>query len=417
MHEPGVQPREVGDPVDSAYRLHSRAVLASLVRLLGGFDLAEEGLHEAFLAAAAQWPADGVPRDLRSWLISVGRFRVIDRLRSKARLDAVRDDLSRHLDMVSEPADPSMEDRFPDDRLRLIFICCHPALAVDTQVAMALREVCGLTTEQIAAAFLTSAPTIAQRIVRAKARIRDLALPYVVPGVDELEQRTEGVLRVIYLIFTEGYANPERGSALEALCDEAIRLARLMRDLLPDGEVAGLLALMLLQDSRREARLDADGDVRLLEEQDRGLWDREKIVEGCALADEALSRPSVDAYALQAAIAACYARAPSLERVDWDRVLALYDLLARAEPSPVIELNRAVALSRKSGPAAGLAIVDRLLADGVLRGYGPAHAVRAQLCKELGRLDDAKGAFERTLSLARSPAERRWLESQIARLN
>jgi RNA polymerase sigma-70 factor (ECF subfamily) len=406
--------REAGDPVESAYRLHSRAVLASLVRLLGGFDLAEEGLHEAFLAAAAQWPHEGVPRNPRSWLISAGRFRVIDKLRSKARLDAVRDDLSRHLDMVSEP---TMEDRFPDDRLRLIFICCHPALAVDAQVAMALREVCGLTTEQIAAAFLTSAPTIAQRIVRAKARIRDLALPYVVPGVDELEQRTEGVLRVIYLIFTEGYANPERGSASEALCDEAIRLAKLMRDLLPDGEVAGLLALMLLQDSRRAARLGADGDVRLLEEQDRGLWDREKIVEGCALVDEALSRPSVDAYALQAAIAACYARAPSLERVDWDRVLALYDLLARAEPSPVIELNRAVALSRKSGPAAGLAIVDRLLADGVLRRYGPAYAVRAQLCKELGRLEEAKAAFERTLSLARSPAERRWIESQIAALN
>lgn len=406
--------REAGDPVESAYRLHSRAVLASLVRLLRGFDLAEEGLHEAFLAAAAQWPHEGVPRNPRSWLISAGRFRVIDKLRSKARLDAVRDDLSRHLDMVSEPM---MEDRFPDDRLRLIFICCHPALAVDAQVAMALREVCGLTTEQIAAAFLTGAPTIAQRIVRAKARIRDLALPYVVPGVDELEQRTEGVLRVIYLIFTEGYVNPERGSASEALCDEAIRLARLMRDLLPGGEVAGLLALMLLQDSRRAARLDADGDVRLLEEQDRGLWDREKIVEGCALADEALSRPSVDAYALQAAIAACYARAPSLERVDWDRVLGLYDLLARAEPSPVIELNRAVALSRKSGPAAGLAIVDRLLADGVLRGYGPAYAVRAQLCKELGRLDEAKAAFERTLSLARSPAERRWIESQIAGLN
>ena len=409
--------REAGDPVESAYRLHSRAVLASLVRLLGGFDLAEEGLHEAFLAAAAQWRHEGIPRNPRSWLISAGRFRAIDRLRSKARLDAVRDDLSRHLDMGSEPTDPSMEDRFPDDRLRLIFICCHPALAADAQVAMALREVCGLTTEQIAAAFLTSASTIAQRIVRAKARIRDLALPYIVPGVDELEQRTEGVLRVIYLIFTEGYANPERGSASESLCDEAIRLARLMRDLLPDGEVAGLLALLLLQDSRRAARLDADGDLRLLEEQDRGLWDREKIIEGCALADEALSRPSVDAYAFQAAIAACYARAPSLERVDWDRVLTLYDLLARAEPSPVIELNRAVALSRKNGPGAGLAIVDRLLADGELRRYGPAYAVRAQLCKELGRLDEAKAAFERTLSLARSPAERRWVESQIAGLN
>ena len=248
MQKLGVQSREAGDPVESAYRLHSRAVLASLVRLLGGFDLAEEGLHEAFLAAAAQWPHDGVPSNPRSWLISAGRFRVIDRLRSKARLDGVRDELSRHLDMVSEPTDPSMEEGFPDDRLRLIFVCCHPTLAADAQVAMALREVCGLTTEQIAAAFLTSAPTIAQRIVRAKARIRDLALPYVVPGADELKQRTEGVLRVIYLIFTEGYANPERGGASEALCDEAIRLARLMRDLLPDGEVAGLLALMLLQE-------------------------------------------------------------------------------------------------------------------------------------------------------------------------
>jgi RNA polymerase sigma-70 factor (ECF subfamily) len=417
MQKFGAQPRGAGELVESAYRLHSRAVLATLVRLLGGFDLAEEGLHEAFLAAAAQWPHEGVPRNPRSWLISVGRFRVIDRLRSNARLDAVRDDLSRHLDMVSEPADPSMEDRFPDDRLRLIFICCHPRLAADAQVAMALREVCGLTTEQIAAAFLTSAPTVAQRIVRAKARIRDLALPYVVPDADELEQRTEGVLRTIYLIFTEGYANPERGGASEALCEEAIRLARLMRDLLPDGEVAGLLALMLLQDSRRAARLDADGEMRLLEDQDRALWDRNRIVEGCALADEALSRPSVDAYALQAAIAACYAHAPSLERVDWDRVLALYGLLARAEPSPVIQLNRAVALSRKSGPAAGLAVVDRLLADGELRRYGPAYAARAQLCKELGRLDEAKAAFERSLSLARSPVERRWVEKQIAGLD
>jgi RNA polymerase sigma-70 factor, ECF subfamily len=413
----GVQPREAGDPVESAYRLHSRTVLASLVRLLGGFDLAEEGLHEAFLAAAAQWPHEGVPRNPRSWLISAGRFRVIDRLRSKARLDDVRDELSRHLDMVSEPTDPSMEDGFRDDRLRLIFICCHPTLAVDAQVAMALREVCGLTTEQIAAAFLTSAPTIAQRIVRAKARIRDLALPYVVPAADELEQRTEGVLRVIYLIFTEGYANPERGGASEALCDEAIRLARLMRDLLPDGEVAGLLALMLLHDSRRAARLDTYGEMRLLEDQDRALWDRKKIVEGCALTDEALSRPSVDAYALQAAIASCYARAPSLESVDWDRVLSLYDLLTQGEPSPIIELNRAVALSRKSGPAPALAIVDRLLADGELRRYAPAYAVRAQLCKELGRLDEAKATFKRTLSLARSPVERRWIESQIAGMN
>jgi RNA polymerase sigma-70 factor, ECF subfamily len=342
----GVPPREAGDPVESAYRLHSRAVLASLVRLLGGFDLAEEGLHEAFLAAAAQWPPDGVPRDPRSWLISAGRFRVIDRLRSKARLDSVRNDLSRHLDMASEPTDPSIEDSFPDDRLRLIFICCHPALPADAQVAMALREICGLTTEQIAAGFLTSAPTIAQRIVRAKARIRDLALPYVVPGADELNQRTEGVLRVIYLIFTEGYGNPERGGASEALCDEAVRLARLMRDLLPDREVAGLLALMLLQDSRRAARVDTNGVLCLLEDQNRALWDREKIFEGCALADEALSRPLVGAYALQAGIAACYARAPSLERVDWDRVLALYDLLAQAEPSPVVALNRAAALSR-----------------------------------------------------------------------
>ena len=248
MREFGAQPRAAGDPVDSAYRLHSRAVLASLIRLLGGFDLAEEGLHEAFVAAAAQWPRDGVPRDPRSWLISAGRFRVIDRLRSKARLDAVRSDLSQHLDMASGPTDLPMEDSFPDDRLRLIFICCHPALPVDAQVAMALREVCGLTTEQISDAFLASAPTIAQRIVRAKARIRDLALPYVVPGADELEQRMEGVLRLIYLIFTEGYANPERGGSSEALCNEAIRLARLLRDLLSDGEVIGLLALVLLQE-------------------------------------------------------------------------------------------------------------------------------------------------------------------------
>ena len=310
-----------------------------------------------------------------------------------------------------------MEDSFPDDRLRLIFICCHPSLPVDAQVAMALREVCGLTTEQIAAAFLASAPTIAQRIVRAKARIRDLALPYVVPGADELEQRMEGVLRVIYLIFTEGYANPERGGSSEALCNEAIRLARLLRDLLSDGEVIGLLALVLLQDSRRAARLDADGDMRLLDDQDRALWDRERIVEGCALAVEALSGAAVGAFALQAAIAACYARAPSLESVDWDRVLALYDLLTQAEPSPVIKLNRAVALSRKSGAAAGLAVVDGLLADGELQNYGLVYAVRAQLCRQLGRSEEARTAFECALPLARSPAERRWIEKQIAGLD
>jgi RNA polymerase sigma-70 factor (ECF subfamily) len=417
MREFGARSREAGDPVDSAYRLHSRAVLASLVRLLGGFDLAEEGLHEAFLAAATQWPRDGVPRDPRSWLISAGRFRVIDRLRSKARLDAVRSDLSQHLDMDTGPTDPPMEDSFPDDRLRLIFICCHPALPVDAQVAMALREVCGLTTEQIAAAFLASAPTIAQRIVRAKARIRDLALPYVVPGADELEQRMEGVLRVIYLIFTEGYANPERGGSSEALCNEAIRLARLLRDLLSDGEVIGLLALMLLQDSRRTARLNADGDMCLLDDQDRALWDGERIVEGYALAVEALSGAAVGAFALQAAIAACYARAPSLESVDWDRVLALYDLLTQAEPSPVIKLNRAVALSRKSGAAAGLAVVDGLLADGELQNYGLVYAVRAQLCRQLGRSEEARTAFECALPLARSPAERRWIEKQIAGLD
>jgi RNA polymerase sigma-70 factor (ECF subfamily) len=319
--------------------------------------------------------------------------------------------------MVSEPMDPPTEDDFPDDRLRLIFICCHPSLPVGAQVAMALREVCGLTTEQIAAAFLASAPTIAQRIVRAKARIRDLALPYVVPGADELEQRMEGVLRVIYLIFTEGYANPERGGSSEALCNEAIRLARLLRDLQSDSEVIGLLALMLLQDSRRAARLDADGDMCLLDDQDRALWDRERIVEGCALAVEALSGAAVGAFALQAAIAACYARAPSLESVDWDRVLALYDLLTQAEPSPVIKLNRAVALSRKSGAAAGLAVVDGLLADGELQNYGLVYAVRAQLCRELGRSEEARTAFECALPLARSPAERRWIEKQIAGLD
>jgi RNA polymerase sigma-70 factor (ECF subfamily) len=402
--------------LEVAYRLHSRQMLATLIRLLGGFDLAEEAMHDAFVAAAQQWPRDGVPANPRAWLISAGRFRAIDRLRKKARLDAVQDELSRHLEFAAQSEDTAGPDDFQDDRLRLIFICCHPSLPIDAQIAMTLREVCGLTTEQIAHAFLTTPPTIAQRIVRAKARIRDQAIAYEIPAAADRQARIESVLRVIYLIFTEGYADPGPDGAARELCDEAIRLGRLVRDLFQDSETTGLLALMLLQHSRRAARLSGDRELRLLYEQDQRLWDQSLIEEGCALAAEALSNSVIGSYALQAAIAAVHAKATGSDTTDWKRIVAYYDLLLRAEPSPVVELNRAVAVAKRDGAAAGLHLIEGLLARGELRHYHPAYAALAHLYEELGRTADAIAALETGIHIVRHPPERRWFEQQLARL-
>jgi len=410
MAEPAAGEREIG----AVYRAEGRRVLATLIRLLGSFDLAEEGLHDAFAAAAEQWPRDGVPANPVAWLVSAGRFKAIDRLRRRARFDAARKDLIMQIEAVEEPED---EAAIADDQLRLIFTCCHPALSPDAQVALTLREVCGLTTEEIARAFLTTAPTIAQRIVRAKAKIRDARIPYVVPERDELPVRLDAVLRVIYLVFNEGYA-ASTGEALvrRQLTTEAIRLARLLASLLPDAEVTGLLALMLLQDSRSAARTSADGDLILLADQDRSRWDRTAIAEGRTLAAEAMRAPAVGSYAIQAAIAAEHAGAASDVDTDWRRIAVLYDLLLRAEPSPVVALNRAVAIAMRDGPAAGLALVDELIAGGDVASFHLAHGARADLLRRLGRAADARAAYERAAALAQHDAERRFYARRLAEL-
>jgi RNA polymerase sigma-70 factor, ECF subfamily len=389
--------------LDRIYRAESRAVLATLVRLLGDFDLAEEALQDAFTVAAERWPGTGVPDNPRSWLISTGRFKAIDRLRRRARFDRALAALATELDEVADPPPP---DEVGDDRLRLIFTCCHPALPPDAQVAMTLREVCGLTTEEIARAFLTRPPTVAQRIVRAKNRIRTERIPYAVPARADLPARLPPVLRVVYLVFTEGYAPAAGADVVRAdLADEAIRLGRLLADLLPDPEVYGLLALMLLQDSRRAARTGPAGDLVLLPDQDRTRWDRARIAEGAA----ALRRAGGGPYSVQAAIAAAHA----VEPTDWDRVVALYDALARLDPSPVVALNRAVAVAMRDGPAAGLALIEAM--DG-LDDHHLAHAARADLLRRLGRTDDARAAYERALVLARHEPQRRFLRRRLAEL-
>jgi len=415
-----VTPEDPTDParatVDAVYRADSRRVLATLIRLLGDFDLAEEALHNAFTAALERWPREGVPANPRAWLVSTGRFKAIDGIRRRARFDAALGELARRLE-EGDVAEAAEEGGVDDDRLRLIFTCCHPALPADAQIALTLREVCGLTTEEIARAFLTGAPTLAQRIVRAKSKIRDAGIPYSIPSRTELPDRLDSVLRVVYLVFNEGYS-ASSGATLTRhdLSEEAIRLGRLLVELLPEPEAEGLLALMLLHESRRAARTSPAGELVLLDDQDRSLWHRERIAEGAALVERALASRRFGPYTLQAAIAAVHAEAASARETDWAQIVGLYDVLLRASPSPVIELNRAAAVAMRDGPAAGLALVDAILARGALEDYHLAHSARADLCRRLGRAADARAAYQRALALARQGPERRFLERRLAEL-
>lgn len=402
--------------VERVYREESRRILATLIRLLGDFDLAEEALHEAFFVAVERWQRDGVPDNPRAWLVSTGRFKAIDALRRRARFAASQPLLIAQLEAL-EQADWSDED-VEDDRLRLIFTCCHPALAADAQVPLTLREVCDLTTEEIARAFLSAPATIAQRIVRAKAKIRDAKIPYQVPMLAELPERLDSVLRVIYLVFNEGYSASIGAELIrEDLTREAIRLGRLLVELLPEPEVMGLLALMLLHESRRPARTSASGELIVLDEQDRSLWDAGLITEGCTLIEQALIMGRFGPYCLQAAIAAVHAEAPTAGETDWPQIVGLYDVLLRAVPSPVIELNRAAAISQRDGPLAGLTLVDAILDRGDLLDYHLAHSARAEFCRQLGRKQEARAAWERALALTRQEPERRFIEERLKALD
>jgi len=406
----------IRDRVDDVYRTESRRVLATLIRMLGDFDLAEEALHDAIIAAMEQW-AGGIPANPRAWLVSTGRFKAIDAMRRRARFDASLGELAERLEAAAadtvEPEDDSVED----DRLRLIFTCCHPALPPDAQVALTLREVCGLTTEEIGYAFLTGAPTVAQRIVRAKAKIRDARIPYQVPSIADLSDRLDTVLRVVYLVFNEGYSASSGASLTRHdLSAEAIRLGRLLVELLPEPEAVGLLALMLLHESRRAARTDAAGELILMDEQDRSLWNRDQIAEGSSLVGRALGSRRIGPYTLQAAIAALHAEAPSPEHTDWVQIVGLYDVLMRADPSPVVELNRAAAVAMRDGPAAGLAHIDRILQRGDLTDYHLAHSARADMCRRLGRTAEARAAYQRALALTRQAPQRRFLERRLREL-
>ena len=407
---------EAREMVDAVYRSESRRVLATLIRLLGDFELAEEALHDAFTSAVEQWPRDGVPENPRAWLVSAGRFRAIDTIRRRARFDASLGELANRLD-ANTRADASDNEGVEDDRLRLIFTCCHPALPAEGRVALTLREVCGLTTEEIARAFLAAPATIAQRIVRAKAKIKSAGIPYQVPSRTDLPDRLETVLQVVYLVFNEGYSASSGAELTRAdLSGEAIRLGRLLVELLPEPEAVGLLALMLLQESRRLARSSPAGELVLLEDQDRSLWNRDQIAEGRALVERALSTRRFGPYTLQAAIAAVHAGAANAAETDWGQIVGWYDVLVQVVPSPVVELNRGVAVAMRDGPSAGLALIDALLTGGELNDYHLAHAARADLCRRLNRTDEARASYQRALQLTRQEPERRFLERRLQEL-
>lgn len=407
----------VRERVDAIYRSDSRRVLATLIRLLGDFDLAEEALQDAFTAAVERWLRAGVPANPRAWLVSAGRFKAIDRIRRRARFDASLAELADRIESGAGEAAVGEDEGVGDDRLRLIFTCCHPALSPDARVALTLREVCGLRTGEIARAFLIAPTTLAQRIVRAKKKIRDARIPYQVPSRDDLPGRLESVLRVIYLVFNEGYsASSGESLTRHDLSGEAIRLGRLLVGLLPEAEAVGLLALMLLHDSRRAARTSPEGELVLLADQDRSLWDRGQILEGSALVQRALSSQWFGSYTLQAAIVAVHAGAPDAAATDWGRIVGLYNVLARVDPSPVVGLNRAVAVAMRDGPEMGLALIDDLLTHGDLAGYHLAHSARAELCRRLGRAAEARVSYERALGLTRQEPERRFLERRLGEL-
>ena len=409
--------RQSREAVEAVYRAESRRVLATLIRLLGDFDIAEEALHDAFIAAVEQWPSEGVPANPRAWLVSTGRFKAIDRIRRRARFDVSLEEIADRLDEAADPATFEDHEGVEDDRLRLVFTCCHPALMADAQVALTLREVCGLTTEEIARAYLVKPSTIAQRIVRAKNKIREARIPSEVPARSALPNRLDSVLRVVYLVFNEGYlASSGETLMRHDLSGEAIRLGRLLVELLPEPEAVGLLALMLLQESRRAARTSPSGDLVLLTDQDRSLWSRGQIADGLALVQGALESRRFGPYTLQAAIAAVHAEAPDAASTDWAQIVGLYDVLLRADPSPVIELNRAVAVAMRDGPAAGLALIDSILARGDLGDYYLAHSARADLCRRLGKVEEARDSYERALDLTQQASQRRFLEQRLAEL-
>jgi RNA polymerase sigma-70 factor, ECF subfamily len=409
--------RQIRESLDVLYRRESGRIRATLIRVLGDFDLADDAVQDAFAAALQSWTRDGMPENPRAWLVSAGRFKAIDSLRRRARLDASQEAIAAQLEHAADLDIGLGEDGIEDDRLRLIFTCCHPALAPDARVALTLREVCGLTTEEIARALLIGAPTLGKRIVRAKARIREARIPYEVPSPSELPERLNTVLQVIYLVFNEGYSASSGASVTRSdLSGEAIRLGRLLTELITEPEVTGLVALMLLQESRRAARTSPTGDLILLEDQDRALWNRAAIAEGVALVERALASRRFGPYTLQAAIAALHAEAASAADTDWPQIVALYSVLLRADPSPVVELNRAVALAMRDGPEVGLQLIDGLLARGELANYHLAHSARADLCRRLGRIAEARASYERALVLTQQAAERRFLEHRLRTL-